>query len=191
MLTFALCDDQCGLSVPPLPNNWFMETTGVCFCCRVFLDQHQSSLSNKIEYFWWKCPYLCVCVLYFIWHLSELWVSADWDTFGLWSLVVPTLVGIKRAAYMAFCWHDTAQRGTECNCNSVSVIRAGQRVPRWVSDLKTLLFKWPPVEIVSHTTETQCLCVHGKTFEFINPNTQHPALASDTVIYHLESPSNK
>lgn len=26
---------------------------------------------------------ICVCVLYFIWHLSELWVSADWDAFGL------------------------------------------------------------------------------------------------------------
>lgn len=129
----------------------------------------------------------CVCVVFYlasVWTVGERWLGHVW--FMKSSSSYPS-------RNKASCLYGIllARHGTARHWVRQSVIRAGQRVPRWVSDLKTLLFKWPPVEIVSHTTETQCLCVHGKTFEFINPNTQHPALASDTVIYHLESPSNK
>lgn len=130
---------------------------------------------------------ICVCVVFYlasVWTVGERWLEHVW--FMKSSSSYPS-------RNKASCLYGIllARHGTARHWVRQSVIRAGQRVPRWVSDLKTLLFKWPPVEIVSHTTETQCLSVHGKTFEFINPNTQHPALASDTVIYHLESPSNK
>lgn len=36
MLTFGLYDDQCGLSAPPLPANWFMEPATICFAAERF-----------------------------------------------------------------------------------------------------------------------------------------------------------
>lgn len=102
---------------------------------------------------------VCVCVVFYlasVWTVGERWLGRVW--FMKSSSSYPSRNEASCLYGILLAWHGTARHWAR-----QSVIRAGQRVPRWVSDLETLLFKWPPVEIVSHTTETQCLCVHGSS----------------------------
>lgn len=74
------------------PNQLIYGADHLLFCCRAFWDWHQSSLSGKIEYFWWVVPggvYVCLCVYVsvFVSVVRTGWVCCCWVYRGFGALV--------------------------------------------------------------------------------------------------------